>query len=251
MELNLDGKTCLITGASAGIGAAIARVMAQEGVKLAILARRRELLETLACEIQEASKQSPIIVQADLMDPESPQQVKKELTASLGKLDILVNNAGQSAKSDPISSDVEWNHGFDLKFTAVRRLTNVFLPAMRVNKWGRIINITGSVEPHGTNAALTACAATHTWAKGLSRDLAAEGITINSVSPGRIDSEQVRERIHPDPNEKQRYIDNFIPMGRFGEPEELADLVTFLASPRASYITGTVIPVDGGKSYGI
>ena len=98
---------------------------------------------------------------------------------------------------------------------------------------------------------MTACAAAHTWAKGLSRDLAAEGITINSVSPGRIDSEQVRERIHPDPDEKQRYIDSFIPMGRFGEPEELADLVTFLASPRASYITGTVIPVDGGKSYGI
>ena len=140
--------------------------------------------------------------------------------------------------------DVEWNHGFDLKFTAVRRLTNVFLPAMRVNKWGRIINITGSVEPHGTNAALTACAATHTWAKGLSRDLAAEGITINSVSPGRIDSEQVRRDCRSDENKD---IDNFIPMGRFGEPEELADLVTFLASPRASYITGTVIPVDGGS----
>ena len=113
MELNLDGKTCLITGASAGIGAAIARVMAQEGVKLAILARRRELLESLACEIQKTSKQSPIVVQADLMDPESPEQVKNELTASLGRLDILVNNAGQSTKSDPISSDVEWNRGFE------------------------------------------------------------------------------------------------------------------------------------------
>ena len=154
----------------------------------------------------------------------------------------------ETSKPDPMAPDDVWNAGFDLKFTTVRRLTNAFLPDMRASGWGRIINVTGLIEPLATSAALTACAAVHAWAKGLSRDLAKDGITVNCVPPGRIDSEQIRERLHPDPVAKQRYIDQFIPMGRFGEPEELADLVTFLASPRAGYITGTVIPVDGGMS---
>jgi len=147
-----------------------------------------------------------------------------------------------------MASDDVWNAGFDLKFTTLRRLTNEFLPQMRAERWGRIINVTGIVEPSATSAALTACAAVHAWAKGLSRDLAKEGITINCIPPGRIESEQIRSRVHPDPAVTERWIAQNIPMGRFGQPEELADLVTFLASPRAGYITGTVIPVDGGMS---
>ena len=170
------------------------------------------------------------------------------MLAAAGPVDILINNAGLSSKPEIIADDEVWNAGFDLKFTTLRRLTNAFLPGMRANQWGRIVNITGIVEPYATSAALTACAAVHAWAKGLSRDLAKEGITINCVPPGRINSEQIRSRLHPDPVVTQRYIDQNIPIGRFGEPEELADLVTFLASPRAGYITGTVIPVDGGMS---
>lgn len=248
MDLQLRDKRCLVTGASAGIGEGIARTMAREGARLAITARRRERLEALADELAGVMPARPLVIAQDLMDDDAPQSMRKEILDSFGALDILINNAGLSSKPNPVASDEEWNAGFDLKFTTVRRLTNAFIPMMRAQGWGRIINITGIVEPAATSAALAACAAVHAWAKGLSRDLASDAVTVNCVPPGRIDSEQIRERLHPDPTAKQAFIDQHIPMGRFGEPEELANLVVFLASPRADYITGTVIPVDGGMT---
>ncbi|HEV2547622.1 MAG TPA: SDR family oxidoreductase, partial [Stellaceae bacterium] len=111
-------------------------------------------------------------------------------------------------------------------------------------KWGRIINITGKSEPERVNAAFAAKAAMHSWAKGLSRDVGRHGITVNSIAPGRIISEQIL-RNYP-PEERQKLSDTEIAVGRYGQPEELAVLAVFLASPLADYITGTVIPVDGG-----
>lgn len=248
MDLQLRNKRCLVTGASAGIGAGIARLMADEGVHLAILARRRNRLEALADEIAAGCGRRPLVIDADLLTVEAPEAIRRAVYDEMGGLDILVNNAGLSSRPEPTAPDDVWNAGFDLKFTTVRRLTNAFMPGMRQQRWGRVVNITGIVEPPATGAALVACAAVHAWAKGLSRDVAREGITVNCVPPGRVDSEQIRERLHRDPEEKARYIEANIPMGRFGAPEDLANLVAFLASARADYITGTVIPVDGGMS---
>jgi 3-oxoacyl-[acyl-carrier protein] reductase len=134
-----------------------------------------------------------------------------------------------------------------VNFFRLRELSHAVIPAMRDNGYGRIVNITGSSEPRGINAANSAKAAVHAWAKGLSREMAKHGITINSIQPGRILSEQIR-RMHPTEEDRARFASENIPAGRFGEAEELAVLAVFLSSPLAGYITGTVIPVDGGMS---
>lgn len=115
----------------------------------------------------------------------------------------------------------------------------------QAQRWGRIITLTGTSEPRMLNAAFAAKAAVHVWAKGLSRDVAKDGITINSIQPGRIHSEQIDKR-YPTKESEAEFAAAEIPMGRFGEPEELANLAIFLCSPKAGYITGTVVPVDGG-----
>src|SRR5262249_35144538 len=140
-----------------------------------------------------------------------------------------------------------WAEGMTLNFWRLRELTHALVPGMRENGFGRIVNLTGTSEPTSFNAASTAKAAVHAWTKGLSREFAQHGITVNCLQPGRIHSEQI-DRKYPTDEARQAFCDAEIPMRRFGQPEELADLAVFLTSPRAGYITGTVIPVDGGMS---
>jgi 3-oxoacyl-[acyl-carrier protein] reductase len=158
-----------------------------------------------------------------------------------------MNAAGASR---PLSFDAgkeEWEEGMVLNFFRIRELTHAVVPGMRKRGWGRIITFTGTSEPRMLNAAFTAKAAVHGWSKGLSREVAAQGITVNCLQPGRIRSEQISRR-YPTAESEREYAQAEIPMGRFGEPEEIAALALFLASPLASYVTGTVIPVDGGSS---
>jgi 3-oxoacyl-[acyl-carrier protein] reductase len=244
MDLQLHGRTALVTGASMGIGRAIARSLAGEGVRTAIVARRRNLLEELAEEIVQAQGPRPAILAFDLMEEGAPQRIAAAATAALGTIDILVNCAGGSRPLPIDAGEERWEEAMTLNFTRLRQLTHAVLPQMIERKWGRIINITGKSEPDRLNAAFAAKAAVHSWAKGLSRDIGRDGITINAIAPGRIMSEQIR-RNYP-PEERRRFAEAEIPVGAYGEPEDLAVVATFLASPLARYVTGTVIPVDGG-----
>ena len=247
MDLQLSGKTALVTGASRGIGRAIALGLAREGAKIAVTARRVNLLEELAREIVSAKGAEPLIIESDLYQEGSAEKLAQAAEKALGRVDILINAAGGSR---PIPYDAPlpvWDEGMTLNFFRLRELTHAVLPAMQKNGFGRIVNITGSSEPRGVNVANAAKAAVHAWAKGLSREMAKHNITINSIQPGRILSEQIM-RFHPTEEDRRRFAQEHIPAGRFGEPEELAALAIFLASPPAGYITGTVIPVDGGMS---
>ncbi len=240
MELGLSGKTALVTGASAGIGRGIAKALAAEGVKLAVVARRRKLLETLQQEIGAKL----VLIECDLMKEEAPSMIAGAALAGLGSVDILINNAGGSRAFKLDAAEAQWEEAMTLNFTRQRQLTHRLLAQMVARKWGRIVSITGKSEPEGLNGAFCAKAAMHSWSKGLSREVGKHGITVNCVPPGRIISEQIL-RNYP-PEVRQHQSEHEIPVGEYGQPEDIANLVCFLASPRARYITGAVIPVDGG-----
>jgi 3-oxoacyl-[acyl-carrier protein] reductase len=245
MDLQLKDKTALVTGASMGIGHAIARGLAAEGVRVCVVARRRKLLEELAAQIVNYGHPRPEIIVTDLMEHGSAERLASAAATALGRVDILVNSAGGSHPAILIDAGEEpWEESMRLNFVRLRQLTHAVLPGMIAQRWGRVINISGKSEPEGLITANAAKAAIHAWAKGLSRVIGPHGITINSIAPGRIMSEQIRRKYSPEFRAKQSAEE--IPMGRYGEPEELASLAVFLASPVAGYITGTVMPVDGG-----
>jgi 3-oxoacyl-[acyl-carrier protein] reductase len=246
MDLKLEGRTCVVTGASRGIGRGIAKVLAAEGGRIAMVARRANLLEELADEIAAAGHTRPVVLAEDLTASGVMERIRERVLAEFGGLDVLVNNAGSSRPVPWNATEEQWLEGMRLNFELIRRLTNEFIPTMRARGFGRIINITGANEPPAVNIASVAKAALHNWAKGLSRELARDGITINCLPPGRINSEQILERLHPTEENRRAFIDANIPVGYFGEPEDMAYLVAFLASPLARYITGEVIHVDGG-----
>jgi 3-oxoacyl-[acyl-carrier protein] reductase len=243
MDLDLKSKTAVVTGASIGIGRAIAKALAREGVRVVAVARRQDLLEKLTQEV-EAEGGTVVPVAQDIMQPDAAKKLAAAALGALGHVDILVNNAGGSRPLPVDAPDSAWDEAMALNFTSYRTIAHALLPQMIERKWGRIVNITGKSEPEGLNAAFAAKAAVHAWAKGLSREVGQHGITVNSIPPGRIMSEQIR-RNYPE-DYRKHFAEEEIPVRYWGEPEDLAALVVFLASPVARYITGTVIPVDGG-----
>jgi 3-oxoacyl-[acyl-carrier protein] reductase len=247
MDLQLRGKTAVVTGASQGIGRALARMLAMEGVQVVGAARRAELVDEMAVEVQAQGGERIHAAAVDLYRPDAAATLAEFAIERLGRVDILMNVAGASRPLEFDASSADWEEGMLLNFTRVRELTHALVPGMRRNRWGRVVNFTGTSEPRMLNAAFTAKAAVHIWAKGLSREVATDGITVNSLQPGRIHSEQMSKR-YPTKELEQAYAQAEIPLARFGEPEEIAALAMFLASPLAGYVTGTVIPVDGGSS---
>lgn len=246
MDLELKGKVAVITGASVGIGRETARTFAAEGMRLALIARRAGLLERLQAEIADSGAEKPLVIAKDLTAQTAHREILDAVLGAYGHLDVLVNNAGGSRPIPTDAPESAWEEAIALNFTAARRLTHAFLPSMCERRAGRIINITGTSEPRGLNAAYSAKAALHAWAKGLSRDIGKFGITINSLAPGRIMSEQIEHRINPGDANRDQFARDFIPLGYFGEPSDMAYAITFLASPRARYITGELLHIDGG-----
>ncbi len=244
MDLGIAGRTALVSGASSGIGRGIAIALAAEGVRVAIAARRRNLLEEVAGEIAAGGGAQPVVIECDFMQEGAPAAMARAALDHLGSVEILVNNAGGSRKFGLDTSEAQWNEAMTLNFTRQRQLTHQLLGQMMARNWGRIVNITGKSEPEGINGAFAAKAAMHSWAKGLSREVGKFGITVNSIPPGRIISEQILRNYTPE--YRQWQSEHEIPVGEYGQPEDIANLVCFLASPRARYITGAVIPVDGG-----
>ena len=247
MDLGLKGRTALVTGASQGIGRGVARLLALEGVRVVGAARRVELIDELSRAVSAEGGEPIVSVPMDLYDDDAAAKLAAAALRTLGHVDILMNVAGASR---PITFDAPsdaWLEGMTLNFFRLRELTHALVPQMRERGFGRIVNFTGTSEPRMLNAAFTAKAAVHVWSKGLSREVARDGVTVNCLQPGRIHSEQMRKR-YPTAALEREYAEAEIPMARFGEPEEIGAVALFLASAAASYVTGTVIPVDGGSS---
>ena len=246
MDLELAGKVAVVTGASVGIGRVIATTLAAEGMRLALVARRGELLNTLQQELNQSGAATSLVIAKDLTEPDAGAAIRDKVQAAFGGIDVLVNNAGGSRPLPIDAPEAAWTEAIELNFTAVRRLTHAFLPMMIERRNGRIINITGTSEPRGLNAAYSAKAAVYAWAKGLSREIGQYGITINSLAPGRIISEQIVNRINPGDANRDQFARDNIPLGYFGEPQDMANAVAFLASSKARYITGEILHIDGG-----
>lgn len=248
MDLGLAGKHCFVTGASSGIGRSTAVALAAEGAVLSIAGRDEAALAATRDMIMAHRASVLDIIACDLSQPDGICVAAAAVAQSKRRVDVLVNNAGGGRPYNldaPLGAEA-WDEAFGLNFTAARRLAEAALPAMRRARWGRIITITGALALKRMNAATPAKAAIASWSRALSIQVAADGITVNCIAPGRINSEQVLHRLFPTEEIRRREIELNVPAGRFGEPEELAAVVTFLASTRASYVTGTMIPVDGG-----
>jgi NAD(P)-dependent dehydrogenase (short-subunit alcohol dehydrogenase family) len=258
MDLKLKGKTALVTGASEGIGKAIAFGLAREGVTVAICSRRADVLEATAREIAAATGQKIIPITADLTNDEDAKNFVTNGQVALGRIDIMVNNAG-SAPGGVIEhlSESDWAQALQLKFMGYVRCLRYALPLMVKQGGGRVVNLIGNdggkpsyweIAPGAANAA------GHNLTLALAGQYGKHGVSLVAVNPGPVRTERwagLVKAMSRDMNLSYEDADKLapasIPMGRIAETEEVADLVVMLASPRTHYVNGTMIEIDGGQ----
>lgn len=244
MDLYLNKKTAVVTGASQGLGRAITKELAIEGVRVLATGRNEALLNSLKDEIAAAGGIQPLTLVQDLIAVDAPQNIATAALAGLGHVDILINNAGRSCPVDVVGAEEAWLGSMTLDFDRHRQLTQQLLPHFIERKQGAILNITSTYELRSINVSAVAKAAVVVWSKQLSGQLGQYGITVNCLQPGLIDTENIR-RFFPG-DERREFAEREIPLGDFGEPQDIANMAVFLVSPRARYVTGTVAIVDGG-----
>ena len=252
MDLQLAGKVAIVTGASRGIGRAVAETLAAEGATLVLAARSGQLLEELA-----AALKTPCLVQAaDLRDPAVPAAVAAAAVAAYGRLDVLVNVAGATKRGDFLAlPDADWADGFALKFFGAMRLCRAAWPHLKAGG-GAIVNISG-VGGRTGSAEFAVGGAVNAALLNLTKVLAdrgvADGVRVNAINPGSILTDRLRTRVKNyaaeqgiDEAEAARRLPRAMGVARFGEPAEVARAVAFLASPQAAYCQGTILDIDGG-----
>ena len=246
MDLHLSGRTAIVCGASEGIGLGVAEALSEEGANVVMFARRPEPLD------REAARLGGLAVAGDVTSAEDLERLVRAAVDAHGAIDIVVNNSGGPPRTPAVGLTAEQvSAAAELLLVSVVRLTGLCLPYLEKSDAGRIVNITSStVKEPSDNLALSNAVRPGVigWAKTLSRELGPMGITVNSIAPGRIDTARVRE-VYPDgPTEADLQA---IPLRRLGRTREIGDVVAFLCSPRASYVTGTVVAVDGGLVRGL
>ena len=260
MDLGLHGKAAIVTGGSEGIGKAAAASMAAEGADVVIAARRVDVLESAAAEIRAVSQHHVVAIPTDVMEPDQVQALIDRTMDEFGRIDILVNNAGTSAGGPFLGvTDDAWQHDLDLKLYGAIRASRLAVPIMREQGGGRIINVTnlGAKAPGAASVPTSVSrAAGVALTKAMSKEFAADNILVNTVCIGLIKSGQHETRFkamqesNPDLTLDRFYADmgDRVPLGRVGEGEEAGDVIAFLASDRASYLTGIAVNIDGGTS---
>lgn len=246
MELGIEGKTALVMGASRGIGRGVAEALGREGASLALSARSAEGLERVAAGIGSATAVLP----ADTGDLEAMSALPQRAAQALGPVEILVTNTGGPPPGGALDHPREaWESAYRSLVLAPQALVEAALPGMRERRWGRIVNVaSSSVREPIPGLALSNAhrMATVGLLKTLADEVAAEGITVNSVATGLFATERLAE-LHGSMEDAEREAGRQVPAGRLGTPQEYGDLVAFICSQRAGYLTGTVIPLDGGR----